>query len=855
MNKHKPLSGNVARHRRNFIPIQPLLVFVVFSVVIAIIAAGYYQAESIAMKREKQNEITAIAELKESQIQAWITERMADGEFFRKNESFAHLVENLLLDTNDREIRLKISSQLRTIKANHSYQSVFIVDPQHNLLFSLSDDPAPKLRSSEEGFSDTMRHVAMIDFYTNATTNRINLDFVVPIKTQYATRHWGALLVFRVDPRLNLYPLIQKWPTPSKSAETMIYRKENNEFVYLNDLRFLDNSALTLRTTGSGSTSESIISSSLSGLHEGLDYRGIKVVADTRKIKGTPWTMVTKVDKTEVYSELNTRFLIIIICLVFCSLLMFVTLTILWKNGQKQQLKLLEEKEQKLHDTEQQVQTTLLQQEAILQNIPDLAWLKQADGKIITVNPAFEKAFALKSSEIAGKTNADIWPEEIASKYTQEDDWVVKNATQTSTVEDYIDSEGMRKWVETIKTPVFDSNHNVIGTVGIARDITEILERERKRIEAEEKFRYVFENASLGMALIATNGNFLKVNTAFATMLGYTVEELSLLGFRQITYHEDITKSEELFSKFSNSVLGSTLKIEKRYIKKNGDILWTEIATSIIPESLAGSSYYITQVMDITDRKKALDDIKILNLELELRVAERTTELLAYTQELEAFSYSVSHDLGAPLRSIVGFSSALVEDYADTLDTQAQDYLSRICNSVNHMSHLIEDLLSLSMITRREAYFVDVNVSEIAQEIINTMTIKPNIKFDIEQNMIIYGDRGLVRIALENLFSNAVKYTSNEEQPSITFNKFTNQGIAYLRIKDNGVGFDMAYASKLFIPFQRLHSNMEFKGNGIGLALVQRIINKHGGEIRAESKPGEGATFIFRFASSKNPIS
>jgi light-regulated signal transduction histidine kinase (bacteriophytochrome) len=240
-------------------------------------------------------------------------------------------------------------------------------------------------------------------------------------------------------------------------------------------------------------------------------------------------------------------------------------------------------------------------------------------------------------------------------------------------------------------------------------------------------------------------------------------------------------------------------------------------------------------------------EIVRINQELELMVAERTTELLAYTKELEAFSYSVSHDLSAPLRTINGFSTALLEDYDSALDEQGKDYLRRIKRGVDRMTGLIDDLLSLSMITRREISISRIDLTELATEIANTYKNKSESTFNISGNLQVVGDRGLVRITMENLIGNAVKYSSNQAHPQIDISAESHQGQEFITIKDNGVGFDMAYAFKLFVPFQRLHTDYDFEGNGIGLALVQRIINKHGGEIRVESSPGKGTKFIFRF--------
>ena len=219
----------------------------------------------------------------------------------------------------------------------------------------------------------------------------------------------------------------------------------------------------------------------------------------------------------------------------------------------------------------------------------------------------------------------------------------------------------------------------------------------------------------------------------------------------------------------------------------------------------------------------------------------------AVNKELEAFSYSVSHDLRAPLRAIDGFSQALLEDYHDLLDEQGQDFLTRVRVASQRMASLIDDILKLSRISRTEMRYTTVNLSAIASAIateLQDMDIERKVEFIIQPNIIVKGDANLFGIVMENLLNNAYKFTGNKSG-KIEFGKTTHEGNPVFFVRDNGVGFDMAYANKLFVPFQRLHRDDEFEGIGIGLATVQRIIHRHGGHIRAEGEVDKGATFYF----------
>ena len=246
-------------------------------------------------------------------------------------------------------------------------------------------------------------------------------------------------------------------------------------------------------------------------------------------------------------------------------------------------------------------------------------------------------------------------------------------------------------------------------------------------------------------------------------------------------------------------------------------------------------------------------EIRRMNAELERRVAQRTEQLEAMNRELESFAYAVSHDLRAPLRSMSGFSQLLQEAPSDHLDDKSRHYLTRINEASRRMSALIEDLLSLSRISRSELTPRPVDFSQLLMEAGATVRERyPDraVELRIEPQMSVYGDARLLRIAMENLLDNAWKYTSRTAQPRIDVgSQLDEHGRSYF-VRDNGVGFDMAYAGKLFGPFQRLHAESQYPGTGIGLVTVQRILARHGGRIWVDAALNRGATFFFTLPSA-----
>jgi light-regulated signal transduction histidine kinase (bacteriophytochrome) len=259
-------------------------------------------------------------------------------------------------------------------------------------------------------------------------------------------------------------------------------------------------------------------------------------------------------------------------------------------------------------------------------------------------------------------------------------------------------------------------------------------------------------------------------------------------------------------------------------------------------------------VRDITERKEAESRIQKLNSDLQ----QRALQLETTVKELEAFSYSVSHDLRSPLRSIDGFSQAILEDYADRLPADGQNYLMRVRAAAQRMGQLIDDLLSLSRVTRAPMQPGFVNLSALAQSVVNNLKLtqpERQVTVLIAADLATNGDPQLLRIVLENLIGNAWKFTSKRPDAYIEVGAQDEPDGRIFFVRDNGAGFDMAHSQKLFGAFQRLHSAEEFPGTGVGLATVQRIIRRHGGNIWAESAPGKGTTFFFTVGTLQGSLS
>ena len=331
------------------------------------------------------------------------------------------------------------------------------------------------------------------------------------------------------------------------------------------------------------------------------------------------------------------------------------------------------------------------------------------------------------------------------------------------------------------------------------------------------------------MCIVGAGGYFLRVSPAFAA-LGYSQDELRARSFHELVHPEDAAASRETLAQHAAGV--PTIRIENRYRCKDGSYRW--LAWSGAADA-GGTLYMIAR--DVTEAKRSHDAV--------VRAKEAAE---AANRELEAFSYSVAHDLRTPLRAIDGFSLALLEDCAERLEPQDQQYLVRVRAAAQHMAELIDDLLSLSRVSRTTVIRERVDLSALARATIaGLQRAEPDrtVAVTIQGELYGDGDPRLLAVALDNLLGNAWKFTGRCAEPRIELGANVERGRRVYFVRDNGAGFDMTFANKLFGVFERLHSQTEFEGTGVGLATVHRVISRHNGRVWAEAAPGRGATFYF----------
>jgi PAS domain S-box-containing protein len=834
-----PVSHSSLSAPDGFFPWALILILIAAAVGLGLLGRFYYVRDKAAFIKSKHDEITAIADLKAEQISRWRKDRLAGGAEIRDNRIIGMAVGDYLRDrTTARAAALK--GWLRTLRGGYQYNSVLLLDRFGNALFS---DPGegPSPDSASGVVFETVirtRDYYLSDLHKDPAASGIFMDLLIPIlDPDRAEGPVRAVLFIRIDPKLYLYPLIQTWPTPSLSGETLLVERDGDEVVFLNELRHRGNTALALRRPADSLDLPAAMAvSGRTGVVEGVDYRGVRVLAATRAVPGSPWFMVSKIDRDEVMAPIRERAAMIGAFFTLLFLAAAAALGFLWRN---QRLRYYEQ----IYKAESEKLALARHYEYLTRYSNDMIFVLDEDKRFLEVNEKAMGVYGYPKEEIIGMRAEDIRTPEEAARV--EETYADVRAGRGKIFETlHVRKDGTIFPVE-VSTRLIDVDGKRYYQ-SIVRDISE-----RKAAEKEILLKNELLHLTGEMALV---GGW---EFDARTLEGTWTDEVALIHGLDPAAKTNAELGMSFYSGESRKKIESAIRdaiasavpydLELTMTSAKG--VAKIVRTMGLPIVEDGRVIKVRGIFqDITERKRAEEEIQKLNLELEERVRDRTAKLEAANRELESFSYSVSHDLRAPLRAIDGFSRIIEEDHADALGGEGSRLLGVVRGNVQKMGRLIDDLLAFSRIGRHDIQASPVDMTGLVRSVFQELASpeeRDRIDFAVDDLPFANADPPLVRQLLTNLISNAVKFTGPKEKRRIEVGSRIEDGETVYFVRDNGVGFDPRYVQKLFTPFQRLHSDREFQGTGIGLAIVQRIVARHGGRVRAEGAVGEGAAFYF----------
>lgn len=361
----------------------------------------------------------------------------------------------------------------------------------------------------------------------------------------------------------------------------------------------------------------------------------------------------------------------------------------------------------------------------------------------------------------------------------------------------------------------------------------------------EDRFQRAMLSSGIGMAIVDLDGRWVEVNPALEQMFGYQAADLVGRAVGEFTHPDDLEAARAAFAGLCNGG-APVLEAQQRYLRSNGAIFWAQANVAVMHDDAGQPNYLIVHLRDISGQREAQQALHARNQTLEQRLAESTAALQALNHQQEAFAYGISHDLRAPLRAIDSFAALLDSKSRELLDDSGRDYLERIRGAATRMGGLIDSLLDLSRVHRAEMKSEPVDLSLLAEwagaELRDADPARM-AEIDVAPGLLVMGDERQLKLMLTQLLDNAWKFSDERDRVRIQVRGAIEHGRLHVTIRDHGAGFDLRYADKLFEPFQRLHGPEQGGGNGIGLAIAQRIVERHGGRIWAESEAGDGSTF------------
>jgi signal transduction histidine kinase len=782
----------------------------VLVLVIALVLAGsnwFYRVQEQQLRQDAEDKLQTIVQLKKEQVNTWRMDRLGDASVLMENTLFGEMLERLMEVKGDPDTE-SILAMFRSMHQHNHYSDVILVDPGGQMRLSLGggfDQISEHLPQSLAVAFEEQRPL-LTDFQKGSNQNPF-IAVITPFFTHTGTGSEPLAAVILVDdPRQFLYPLLQSWPTPSISSETQLVRREGETVLFLNELRHWEGAPLTFSLPLDDAESPvARAAMGMEGVFHGRDYRGVPVLAALTAIPDSHWFLVSKVDEEEILKiwRFRARMIrLLSLALVISTAAVFGTV---WQRNEKIQFQNISQAREALRRIE---------------------WMlkpgkpKPAEGMIIQVASSCGDLASLNTNRvILDSVGVDILSD-IAGEYLD--------------------------LLETSIT-IYEKNGDCALAI-FASDWCKTLSSAPCKLGRTEGKRTALHSGRwLCRDSCWTGSSKVSIRTGQPVDIAcnggihiYSIPILAkgrVVGSISVSYGDPPRGLEEL------KRLAQLYEVDERELEKHRNAYESRppFIIEIAKERLHRSARLIGALIE---RKQAEDEVHHLNEALE----RRTLQLEDSNKELGAFAYSVAHDLRSPLRAVDGFSRILQEDYAEAFDSEGKRLLNVVRTNTQQMDRLITDLLSLTRSARVNMKLSHVDMTDLVQSVydeVATAEVQERIEFSADPLPLVTGDPTLIRQVWFNLLDNAIKFTKLLEKGRIQIGGWSGDSENTYFVKDNGVGFDPKYSHKLFGVFQRLHKAEDFEGTGIGLAIVQRIVRRHGGRVWAEGDLNKGAAFYF----------
>ena len=815
---------------KNWIPIA---IGITFSILLIFFGLQIHKYISESIRESKYRELKSIADLKIDQITYWHNERINDISVIAQSPFFIDAIKLWQINPNNIHLRNDIIERFDPLLKYREYNEIIVYSKRGVPLLFIEEEPHKPNKEVIQTIQKVIEtdSIQSTDFYRSEISGEIYLDFIAPLHDENNKRI--AYLVFRINPQDFLYTLIQSWPTPSKTSETLIIRRESDSILFLNELRYQKNSALNLQIPLSNKSLPAVKAVlGTTGIFEGIDYRGIKVLSYLKKIPGTPWFMVAKVDKSEIFSEVNDITFVIIFIEFLLFLLIISSLIVYFNTRQKNIYQRLFRSEKNLLESQGRFRT-------ILYSI--------GDAVITTDDKACIKHMNQSAEDLTGWTESEASNQPLENVFhiiNEIDRKVVRNPVQRVIEEGIviglanhtllISKDGREISIADSGAPIKDSEGKITGVVLVFQDKSEENKKQREIQRERDNWQKTFNTIKDPIALLNKNGIIIKYNQSFYNKFHAGTGDITNKTCCQVLHNSTTHVPGCLFVR-----AGKTLKREEtEYTIDSHEFM---VVADPILNASGKFEGIVLNMYDITLYKHTEEELKYAKLK-----AEESNNLKT------SFLHNISHEIRTPMNAIVGFSNLLREP--DVSPEKQQNYAELIVDSSHQLLSIVDDVVSISSIEagKVELNTVETDVNKILQSLYNQYHYKARAKkiklilndTNFTKDLIVNTDEIKLFQILSNLISNSIKYT---DKGKVEYGYQVKNSKIEFYVKDTGIGISSEDHEKIFERFYRIetHDRTVVSGMGLGLSISKLYCDMMGGKIWLESVPNKGSVFYF----------